>query len=120
MRAASSTVAGGTERVPGTRQPGPGRPVRSKATGRVLSASQRSALLSGQEICRDFHGAELEPFQLALIETLGVTPVNYEPVGPVREAARARVTEALKHGPRFERDRLYEKARLWLYESGQR
>jgi hypothetical protein len=62
----------------------------------------------------DFRGEELEDFQLALLATLNVEPMNYEPVGDVRGPARRRVAEALARDTRD--DALTLKARRWLSE----
>ena len=59
----------------------------------------------------DFGGEELEPFQVELVRTLGVEPVNYEPIGPVREAAVEKVRQALENPQRD--DELTAKARDW-------
>jgi hypothetical protein len=62
----------------------------------------------------DMNGAELEPFQLQLFETLGVEPTNYRPVGDMRDAARQAVAAAVARGPRYDDDVLYERAVHWL------
>jgi hypothetical protein len=62
----------------------------------------------------DFHGEELEPFQLALLETLGVEPVNYEPIGDCRSAVQRAVAAALEKTERD--DELTAAARRWLTE----